>query len=375
MFVRQSTTRTIILPAPVTSAGAVITDLTGIAVRVSKAGAAFGARSDSTTVTQDGTNRMLSIVLNTTDTNTAGTLDVSVTGLTSQLPLSARFEVLTSAAYDALMSTGRFTVDLSSAERSTLYAGIWDHDISIPSIPSAAESINNLGALLSGVNVTQVNGTNVPSGRAFPALDADGQVSMSAINSEDVETDGSGHLLVKFATNAFVAGSFDSVVPPAGFFTNASTGSGGLTTDQANQLSAIHTRTAAIAAGRVTIRPPVAQSGALTLYAGDDYSTTTGNPVAFTLAPYTDSAPSSVVLSLITETNYLSGSAANLTVTGTATLVSNTLTASFALTSAQTLALAVTPGDVANYRHRVEGVYSGERRTLVDDVTTVVRDV
>ena len=102
MFLRQSTAFTFRL-GPFIDESDFKTAATSLSiayttVRLSKAGAAFASKNDTTAPTHDS-NGWYVIALNTTDTNTVGTLDVAI-HQNGALPVFTRFYVLPQNVYD-----------------------------------------------------------------------------------------------------------------------------------------------------------------------------------------------------------------------------------------------------------------------------------
>jgi hypothetical protein len=103
-LLKQSTTVTVIMgPALDKTDG--VTEETALspAVEVSKAGAAFGARSSATAISHDQ-NGWYRVELNGTDTNTLGPLVVKFDDAATHLPVWHEFVVLAANIYDALVA-------------------------------------------------------------------------------------------------------------------------------------------------------------------------------------------------------------------------------------------------------------------------------
>jgi hypothetical protein len=119
-------------------------------VRLSKNGAAAAQKNDATSATHDEAG-YYRIPLDTTDTNTEGSLDVCVSE-TGALPVIAKFTVLPAAVYDSLIAgTDTLTADITQVTGSavsgvadfradlttlndptaaTIASAVWDKDIS-----------------------------------------------------------------------------------------------------------------------------------------------------------------------------------------------------------------------------------------------------
>jgi hypothetical protein len=107
-------------------------------VRLSKNGAAAAQKNDATSATHDE-NGYYRVPLDTTDTNTEGTLDVCVSEA-GALPVIAKFTVLPAAVYDSLIAgTDTLTADVTQVAGSSV-AGVNDFKADLTSLndPTAA---------------------------------------------------------------------------------------------------------------------------------------------------------------------------------------------------------------------------------------------
>jgi len=107
-------------------------------VRLSKGGAAAAQKNDATSATHDE-NGYYRVPLDTTDTNTEGTLDVCVSE-SGALPVIAKFTVLPAAVYDSLIAgTDTLTADVTQVAGSSV-AGVNDFkaDLTTLNDPTAA---------------------------------------------------------------------------------------------------------------------------------------------------------------------------------------------------------------------------------------------
>lgn len=100
-ILKQSTSVTLRF-GPFVDATDGITAETGltVTVRLSKNGAAFAARNDATALAHDE-NGYYSLVLNTTDTGTAGPLIIAATDSANYVPVFQTYSVITTNVYDA----------------------------------------------------------------------------------------------------------------------------------------------------------------------------------------------------------------------------------------------------------------------------------
>ncbi len=262
--------------------------------------------------------------------------------------------------------------------------------------PASPLTGNTVGTV---AGTQDVRGTTAPTGTAFATLTTNAataatQAALANTNAATASTNAatastqatsaaqSGTTLVGRVTGVLpTTSNFTSgaLVPAGAFFTNSPAADGALTSEQAAALQATADKVALLQVGRVINGGPVAQGGNLTIFAGDDYSSTTGNLLTWTVTGYTTSAPSSVELGLIDSEAYASGSTtADLEVAGTSSLSGTTLTVTVPVTAAQTAALDVAEPNAAsgNYRYQLVGLYSGStRRTLASGLATVVRRI
>jgi hypothetical protein len=108
-------------------------------VRLSKGGAVAAQKNDATSATHDEAG-YYRIPLNTTDTNTEGSLDVCVSE-TGSLPVIAKFTVLPAAVYDSLIAgTDVLASDVTQVSGSSV-SGVNDFKADLSSLndPTAAD--------------------------------------------------------------------------------------------------------------------------------------------------------------------------------------------------------------------------------------------
>lgn len=113
-YLRQSTTITIQMgPALDETNGVTPVTTLSPTVTVSKAGAAFAARSSATAITHDAAG-WYRVELNTTDTNTLGRLVVQFNDAATHLPVWHEFSVVPAVIYDSLVGgTDLFDVSVT----------------------------------------------------------------------------------------------------------------------------------------------------------------------------------------------------------------------------------------------------------------------
>jgi len=109
MFLRQSTSQ-VIRFGPFLDSTDGVTPETGLTIaqadmQLSKDGAAFAQKNASGNATHD-TDGWYSTTLNTTDTDTAGVIELQI-NVTGSLPVWKTYFILTATAYDSLQ-TGTF---------------------------------------------------------------------------------------------------------------------------------------------------------------------------------------------------------------------------------------------------------------------------
>lgn len=121
-FLKQSTTTTIKL-GPFLDISDGITEETGITpvIEIAKNNGAFAARNSATAIAHDAEG-WYNVELNTTDTNTLGTLTVKSQDSSTHLPVFEKFDVVKAEVYDTFFSTDNFTVDLQAATQSSIDA-------------------------------------------------------------------------------------------------------------------------------------------------------------------------------------------------------------------------------------------------------------
>jgi len=251
--------------------------------------------------------------LDETDTDEAGNLHVSVY-LDGSLPVWEPCIVMASNPHDSMIAgTAVLPADLTQALGTTLTEG----------------SGGRLGAAISfwgNVATPADTAANVPqSGDGYPSA-AEAATQASNAYSE--------------------AQSINGVVTTGGYllgtYLNAS-------------CAAIKAKTDLISADTVTVASPVAASGEVTVFRGDDYADADGRALTFTVANYSGPslAGATTTMALIAKANYERGlqtSALSVAATVTGT---TTLTIKVDLTAAQTAALASNPSLIYTYYYQV----------------------
>ena len=155
LYLKQSTAATIKL-GPFVDDSDGKTAETGLTIsqadiRLSKNGGDIAQTNNSAGATHDELG-YYNVPLNTTDTNTLGTLKVIVSK-SGALPVFADFMVITAEAYDTLCGTDHFTVDLNGTP-----------SVNVAQISGDSTAADNLESYCDGttaqpVNVTQIGGT------------------------------------------------------------------------------------------------------------------------------------------------------------------------------------------------------------------------
>ena len=162
-FLRASTSATVRM-GPFVSPSDGVTPYTSTpgTVYLSKAGGAFAARNDATSITHDRDGYHV-VTLNATDTGTVGRLRAEVAGSSSNyLPVWEDFVVLDTSVYDVLFGTAPIlttTTDLSGAQ--------------VPSSAGAA-----LKAAYSNLDAT-ISSRSTYAGGAVASVTAPVQISLS----------------------------------------------------------------------------------------------------------------------------------------------------------------------------------------------------
>jgi hypothetical protein len=120
-------------------------------IRLSKNGGDIAQTNNSAGATHDELG-YYNVPLDTTDTNTLGTLKVIVSK-SGALPVFADFMVITAEAYDTLCGTDHFTVDLNGTPSVNV--------VQISGDSTAADNLESYcdGTTAQPVNVTQIGGT------------------------------------------------------------------------------------------------------------------------------------------------------------------------------------------------------------------------
>ena len=155
LYLKQSTAATIKL-GPFVDDSDGKTAETGLTIsqadiRLSKNGGDIAQTNNSAGATHDELG-YYNVPLDTTDTNTLGTLKVIVS-VSGALPVFADFMVITAEAYDTLCGTDHFTVDLNGTP-----------SVNVVQISGDSVAADNLESYCDGttaqpVNVTQIGGT------------------------------------------------------------------------------------------------------------------------------------------------------------------------------------------------------------------------
>lgn len=155
LYLKQSTAATIKL-GPFVDDSDGKTAETGLTIsqadiRLSKNGGDIAQTNNSAGATHDELG-YYNVPLDTTDTNTLGTLKVIVS-VSGALPVFADFMVITAEAYDTLCGTDHFTVDLNGTP-----------SVNVAQISGDSAAADNLKSYCDGttaqpVNVTQIGGT------------------------------------------------------------------------------------------------------------------------------------------------------------------------------------------------------------------------
>lgn len=155
LYLKQSTAATIKL-GPFVDDSDGKTAETGLTIsqadiRLSKNGGDIAQTNNSAGATHDKLG-YYNVPLNTTDTNTLGTLKVIVSK-SGALPVFADFMVITAEAYDTLCGTDHFTVDLNGTPSVNV--------VQISGDSAAADNLESYcdGTTAQPVNVTQIGGT------------------------------------------------------------------------------------------------------------------------------------------------------------------------------------------------------------------------
>ena len=156
LYLKQSTAATIKL-GPFVDDSDGKTAETGLTIsqadiRLSKNGGDIAQTNNSAGATHDELG-YYNVPLDTTDTNTLGTLKVIVSE-SGALPVFADFMVITAEAYDTLCGTDHFTVDLNGTP-----------SVNVAQISGDSTAADNLESYCDGttaqpVNVTQIGGTS-----------------------------------------------------------------------------------------------------------------------------------------------------------------------------------------------------------------------
>lgn len=155
LYLKQSTAATIKL-GPFVNDSDGKTAATGLTIsqadiRLSKNGGDIAQTNNSAGATHDELG-YYNVPLDTTDTNTLGTLKVIVSE-SGALPVFADFMVITAEAYDTLCGTDHFTVDLNGTPSVNV--------VQISGDSTAADNLESYcdGTTAQPVNVTQIGGT------------------------------------------------------------------------------------------------------------------------------------------------------------------------------------------------------------------------
>jgi len=182
LYLKQSTAATIKL-GPFVDDSDGKTAETGLTIsqadiRLSKNGGDIAQTNNSAGATHDELG-YYNVPLDTTDTNTLGTLKVIVS-VSGALPVFADFMVITAEAYDTLCGTDHFTVDLNSTQ---LAAILEDTGTTIPGLINELDGkLDTVDTVVDGIQADLSNETD-----GLGALKAliDG---LNNVSSSDVET-------------------------------------------------------------------------------------------------------------------------------------------------------------------------------------------
>ena len=138
---------------------------------------------------------------------------------------------------------------------------------------------------------------------------------------------------------------------------------------------------AKVNAATISVVSPVAADYTIEeLYQGDDYSTTLGNQLSWSVSNWSgpDVTAGTVTFRLMTDANYLANATTDaLSVTGSAVMSSTTAVFTVELTAAQTAALTVDPTD-GKYNYRYQLLFTsaaGKVETLAQSMVTVLKAV
>lgn len=236
-WLKQSTTVTIQMgPALDKTDG--VTEETGLSptVEVSKAGAAFAARSSATAITHDA-NGWYRVELNTTDTGTLGILKVKFDDAATHLPVWHTFMVVPANIYDSLVG-GSDLIDVSvtqwlgTAAATPTVAGVPEVDLThLGGVAQSAADLkdfaddgydpatNKVQGVVLTDTLTTYTGNTPQTGDSFARLGAPAGASVSAdiaaieAQTDDIGAAGAGLTALATAANlATVAADVGSIL-------------------------------------------------------------------------------------------------------------------------------------------------------------------
>lgn len=160
LYLKQSTAATIKL-GPFVDDSDGKTAETGLTIsqadiRLSKNGGDIAQTNNSAGATHDELG-YYNVPLDTTDTNTLGTLKVIVS-VSGALPVFADFMVITAEAYDTLCGTDHFTVDLNGTQLADI---LEDTGTTIPGLINALDGkLDTVDTVVDGIQADLSNATD-----------------------------------------------------------------------------------------------------------------------------------------------------------------------------------------------------------------------
>ncbi len=326
IWLKQSTARTVVI-GPFVDAGDGASAETGLTIsqadiRLTKNGAAFAQTHDATGATHME-NGYYSVPLDTTDTGTLGHLRLAVHA-SGALPVWMDFMVVPANVWDSMFGSDKLEVDATLIEGGDATDAIRDALVD-DSTRIDASALNTLSGHDPGEAI--MGATDLGTGSGLTAL-----ASASDLATVDTVVDG-------IASDVAALNDLSSLLPNL---------QGALTT---------------LGARAVTIASPVAESGTVTLCAGDDYAAADGRAVTFAVA--VEDVPS-----LTGATLKLKCAEATWTATG-ATSDGTDWSIVFEPTAAQTAALTA-----ERLAYEVEATLAGGNvLTLATGTLVVMRDI
>jgi hypothetical protein len=118
-------------------------------VKLSKNGQALAAKNDATTPVHDA-DGYYNCELDATDTNTVGTLVLSVAKSATALPVRHEFQVVEEAVYDSMFGSGAGGVPTATENADALL----DRDMSAVTVNNTRSPINALRAIRNKVSIS-----------------------------------------------------------------------------------------------------------------------------------------------------------------------------------------------------------------------------